>query len=116
MVTAAAEGGVTGVHDGDAWVDPILRADPSRGERTKLETLEWRLKALLPCLPLSPYFLFPESTHFFDYTISLFLVLFVWPSSIRGEPKIQAMPGLSLLRLSYTTFLEQKNQSITFNF
>ena len=64
MVTAAAEGGVTGVLNGDAWVDAILRADPIQGERKKLETLEWRLKALLPCLPLSPYFLFPESTLF----------------------------------------------------
>ena len=45
------------------------RAEPSRDERTKVETPEWRLKALLPCFRLSPYFLFPKSTLFY-YTIS----------------------------------------------
>ena len=66
---AAAEGGVTRVHEADAWVDQISQANPSRGERMNVETLEWCLKALLPCFRLSPYFLFPNSTHFY-YTIS----------------------------------------------
>ena len=55
------EVGVTWVHKSGAWVDPFLRAEPSQGESTKLETLEWRLKALLPCFPLSRIF-FPDST------------------------------------------------------
>ena len=55
-MTTATEGGVTRVHEADALVDPILRAEPRRGERMKVETLEWRLKALLPCFCLSPYF------------------------------------------------------------
>ena len=28
----AAAGGVAGVHEAEAWVDPILRAEPSRAE------------------------------------------------------------------------------------
>ena len=91
---AATEGGVTGVHEADAWVDPILRAKPVRDKMMKLETLDWRLKALLPCFRISLYFWFPEST--------LLRFLTVWPSSVRGERKIQAMSGSSLLRLSYT--------------
>ena len=49
---AAAAGGVTGVHEAEAWVDPISRAEPSRGERSKVETQEWRLGAI----PVSPSF------------------------------------------------------------
>ena len=60
----------------------------SRGERTKVETLEWCLKALLPCFRLSPYFGFPS--------FPLFRVSTVWPSSIRGGAKIQAMHGSAL--------------------
>ena len=55
----AEEGSVTGVHEADAWVDPISRPEPIRGERTKVETLEWRKKALISCFYLSPYFWFP---------------------------------------------------------
>ena len=54
--------------------DFASRAEPSQGERTKVETLEWRLKALFPCFRLSPYFLFPDSTHFW--------VLVVWSFSV----------------------------------
>ena len=39
----------------------ILWGKPSRGKRMKVETLKWRLKALLLCFPLPPYFLFPDS-------------------------------------------------------
>ena len=56
------------------------RAEPSRGKRTKVEPLEWRLKALLPCFPLShifcscfsriPVFFVPRLNPFFHYTIS----------------------------------------------
>ena len=70
---AAVVGGVKGVHEDDAWVDPILRAEPSRGKRTKMETLEWRLKALFPCFCLSPYFP-PDLTHFWVLTIWPYLV------------------------------------------
>ena len=82
--TAAAEGGVTGVHKASAWVDPILRAKLSRGERKKVETLECLLKALLPCFPLSrifvprvsrfPIFFVLQLNPIFHYTISPFLV------------------------------------------
>ena len=79
------------------WCDggPISRAEPIQGERPKVETLEWRLKAPLPCFRISPYFWFPDSI--------LFRFLTVWPSSVIGEQKIQAIPGSALLRLSYTT-------------
>ena len=79
------------------WWDggQIMGADPSQGESTKVETLEWRQKALLPCFYLSPYFWFPGST--------LVRFLMVWSSSVRGEPKIQAIPGSALLWFSYTT-------------
>ena len=36
------------------------RAETSRGERTKVETLEWRQKALLPCFLPFPIFLVPR--------------------------------------------------------
>ena len=35
--TAAAAGDVTGVHEAEAWVDPISQTEPSRGERSKVE-------------------------------------------------------------------------------
>ena len=79
--------GVTGVHEAGAWVEPRF-SDPSQGERTKVETLEWRIKVLLPCFWIYPYFWFPN--------FPLFHVLKVWPSSVRGGPKIQAMPGSAL--------------------
>ena len=103
MATAAAAegGGVTGVHEADAWVDPISRADPSRGKSTKVETLECRLKAPPPCFCLSPYFLFLDSTFFWFLTLQ--------QSYIQGEPKIQAMPGSALIRLSYTTISKKQN-------
>ena len=47
----------------------LSRAEPSRGKRTKVETLEWRLKALFPCFRLSLYFLFPDSTPFWVLTV-----------------------------------------------
>ena len=56
---ATAAGGVTRVHEADAWVDPISQAEQSQGERTKVKTLEWHLKALFPCFCLSPYFCSP---------------------------------------------------------
>ena len=74
------------------WGDFASRADPSRGERSKVETLEWRLKSLFRCFCLSPYFWFPNSTPFW--------VLVVWSSSVWRGQKIQAMPGSALLRLS----------------
>ena len=40
----------------------IFWAKPSQGGRMKVEILKCRLKVLLPCFPLSPYFLFPDST------------------------------------------------------
>ena len=42
------------------WADFASRAKPIRGERTKVETLEWRLKALLPLFPTFPVFLVPR--------------------------------------------------------
>ena len=60
---AAAAGGVTGVHEAEAWVDPILQAAPSQGKRSKVGTQEWPLDAI----PASPYFqvfLAPDSTPF----------------------------------------------------
>ena len=63
------------------------QAEPSKGERTKVERLEWRRKALIHCFRFSTYFWFPYST--------LFWFLTVWPSSVRGKPKIQVMPVLS---------------------
>ena len=64
--------------------------NPSQGERMNVRTLMWRLLALLLCFLVSPYFCFPE--------FPLFRVLTVWPSSVRGGPKIQAMPGSALVR------------------
>ena len=77
------------------WVSLYWYTEPSRGKRTKLETIEWRPKALIPRFYLSPYFCFPDST--------LFRFLTVWTSSVRGEPKIQAMTGSALIRISYNT-------------
>ena len=54
-------------------------------------------KALLPCICLSLYLWFPDLT--------IFHFLMVWPYSVRGEPKIQAMPGSALLRFSYIIIL-----------
>ena len=89
---AAAEGGVTSVHEADVWVDPAFasRAEPRRNDENGI--LEWRLKALLPCLWIYLYFWFPDST--------LFQFLTARPLSVRGEQKIQTMPGSALLRLS----------------
>ena len=64
----AAAGGVTGVHEAEAWVDPISRAEPSRGERSKVETQEWRLGAI-PVSPSFPVFLGPDSTPFRVWTV-----------------------------------------------
>ena len=47
------------VHESDAWVERRFR-DPSRGERTRVETLEWRIKALIPCFRISSCFWFPN--------------------------------------------------------
>ena len=74
--------------------------------RTKVETLKRHIKALLPCIQLSPYFWFPSSTLLRFLTVRL--------SSVRGEPKIQAMLGSALLRLSYITkFFIKCNKDIT---
>ena len=59
----AAAGGVTGVHQAEAWVDPISRTEPSRGKRSKVETQEWRLGAI-PVSPSFPVFLVHNSTPF----------------------------------------------------
>ena len=72
-MAVAGEGGggggcVTGVHEADYWVDPISRAEPSRGERTKVKILEWRLKALHTYFPIS---------RIFCSLVSCFLVFFV---------------------------------------
>ena len=64
-----------------------------------MKTLEWRQKALLLCFYLYPYFWFPDLT--------LLRFLMVWPCSIRGEPKIQAILGSALLRFSYTTIFNR---------
>ena len=37
---AATAGGVTGVHEAEASVDPISRAEPIRGEMSKVDTQE----------------------------------------------------------------------------
>ena len=63
-MAAAAAGAVIEVHEADTWVDPISRAERSLGKMLKVETLEWRLKALLLCFCLFPYFWFPDSTPF----------------------------------------------------
>ena len=65
---AAAAGGVTGVHEDDAWVDPISRSEPSRGKRLKVETQEWRLGAI-PVSPSFPVFLGPDSKPFRVLTV-----------------------------------------------
>ena len=59
-----------------------------------METIEWSINELLPFFRIFLYFLFPDLT--------LFWFLTVLPSSVQGEPKIQAMPGSALLRLSYS--------------
>ena len=61
--TVAASGCITGVHEAEDWVDPISQAEPSRGERLKVETQEWRLGAI-PVSPSIPVFLFLDSTPF----------------------------------------------------
>ena len=66
------------VHQDYAWVKHWF-CELSRGERTKVETLKWRLKALLPCFRLSSSFWF---TNF-----PLFWFLTVWPCYVRREPK-----------------------------
>ena len=76
------------------WI-PISRAKPSRGKRTKVETLEWHLKALLLCFQLSPYFWFPNST--------LFHFLTFWPSYVRGKQKNRLCLAHPLLQRSYKT-------------
>ena len=65
---AAAAGRVIGVHEAETWVDPILRAEPSQGERSKVETQEWRLGAI-PVSPSFPVFLGPDSTPFQVWTV-----------------------------------------------
>ena len=51
----AAAGGVTGVYEDDAWVDPIeQRRDEAKGQRWN--TMEWSLMALFPCFCLFLYF------------------------------------------------------------
>ena len=65
-----------------------LFCEPSRGERTKVETLKWRLKSLLPCFRISPYFLFPQLS-----PLPVFNGLTVFRQ--RGA-KIQSMPGSTL--------------------
>ena len=66
---AAAAGGIHRVQEAEALVDPILRAETSRGKRSEVETLEFRLKALFPCQRLSPHFQTPDSTPFRFLTI-----------------------------------------------
>ena len=56
------------VHKADVWVE-LQFCDPSRGERTKVETLEWRLKTLILCFLLSLYFWAPGSPLFWDVTV-----------------------------------------------
>ena len=65
---AAAAGGVTGFHEAEAWVDPISQAEPSRDERSKVETQEWRLGAI-PVSPSFPVFLVPDLTPFRVLTV-----------------------------------------------
>ena len=65
---AAVAVGVTGVHEVEAWVYPILRAEPSRGERSEVETQEWRLGAI-PVSPSFPVLLGPDSTPFQVWTV-----------------------------------------------
>ena len=55
-------------HKTDACVEHRFR-EPSRGKRMKVETLEWRIKALLPCFRISLYFWFPDFTLFLDLTV-----------------------------------------------
>ena len=87
----AASPGSTRLMSG--WI-PISWDELIWGKRKKVETLKWRLKALLLCFCLFPYFWFPNSTLFRSSTVG--------PSSVRGEPKIQAMPGSALLQFSYS--------------
>ena len=56
------------VHEADALVEHRF-CETIRGERTKVETLKWRLKAILPCLCISPYFWFPDFPLFWDSTV-----------------------------------------------
>ena len=58
-----AVGGVTVVHEAEAWVDLISRADPSRAKSSKEETQEWLLDAILVS-PSFPVFLGPDLTPF----------------------------------------------------
>ena len=59
----AAAGSITEVHEAEAWVDLISQDEPSRHERSKMETQEWHLGAIPVSLPF-PVILFPESTPF----------------------------------------------------
>ena len=68
-VPVAEAGSVTGVREADAWVDPILRAQPSKGTMLKVVTLELRLKPLFQYFHLSPYCWFPDSTPFWVLTV-----------------------------------------------
>ena len=56
------------------------RADPIRGERKKVETLEWRLKALLPCFLFSCIFCSPNRPSFLlhHFTIHHFTIAGFW--------------------------------------
>ena len=69
--------------------------DPSRGERKKVETLEWRLNVLPQCFWISPYFLFPN-----------FPSSNIWRSErlrSEGNQKYRLCLAQPLIRISYTT-------------
>ena len=58
-----AAGSVTRVHEVQNWVDLTSRTEPNQGERSKVETQEWRLGAITVS-PSFPVFLFLDSTPF----------------------------------------------------
>ena len=90
------------VHEADSWVELLFR-EPSRGERKKGETLEWRLKTLLLCFQISLYFGSPTFPSFR-----------IWRSDrlpSKGNQKYRLCLAQPLLRISY----KSQCNSIQFN-